>query len=159
MTKYLGEFEGTVDAKGRINIPAGFKKQLPEVEGKQYVLCRGLKQCLLLYTEEQWAVRLEEILNINDSNTESAELKSNLLQGATYVEPDSAGRLQVSKRMLDYANISKDLIFWAKLTHQEIWDTELYDQQFVLPKAELNSLNDKILGTHHLKTPKEKPNE
>ncbi|HPI54391.1 MAG TPA: division/cell wall cluster transcriptional repressor MraZ [Chitinophagaceae bacterium] len=150
MPNYLGEFEATLDSKGRIIIPSGFKKQLPEVEGKRYVLCRGIDQYLLLYTESQWEIRLQEIALLNDSNEESAFLKRSLLNGATFVEPDSAGRIQLSKRMLEYANITKDIIFSAQITKQEIWDATTYDQHLQTQKEEVKALNAKILGNRHL---------
>jgi len=54
MTGFLGEYEATLDAKGRFLLPAGFKKQLPENGIEVFVINRGFEKCLSLYTPESW---------------------------------------------------------------------------------------------------------
>ncbi|HEX2627584.1 MAG TPA: MraZ N-terminal domain-containing protein, partial [Chitinophagaceae bacterium] len=54
MTGFLGEFEATLDTKGRFLLPAGFKKQLPEEESNRFVINRGFEKCLTLYPVKNW---------------------------------------------------------------------------------------------------------
>ena len=53
MIGFLGEYEATLDSKGRFLLPAGFKKQMPEGEGTQFVMNRGFEKCLSLYPHEK----------------------------------------------------------------------------------------------------------
>ena len=65
MTGFLGEFEATLDAKGRFLLPAGLKKQMPEGEGNLFVINRGFEQCLALYTIKNWEPLFAEINKLN----------------------------------------------------------------------------------------------
>ena len=66
MTGFLGEFEATLDAKGRFLLPAGFKKQLPEGEDSRFVINRGFEKCLALYPVKNWEPLFADISKLND---------------------------------------------------------------------------------------------
>ena len=61
MIGFLGEYEATLDAKGRFLLPAGFKKQLPEEGANQFVINRGFEKCLTLYPLQSWKPIFSEI--------------------------------------------------------------------------------------------------
>ena len=90
MAKILGEFEVTLDPKGRFMLPIGLKKQLPEGEGGSFVLNRGVEKCLTLYTMKQWEKIEAVILKLNDFNDVASKVKRQLLSGATILETDAA---------------------------------------------------------------------
>ena len=114
MSNYIGEYEVTIDAKGRFMIPTGFKRQLNTEVVTTYVISRGFESCLTLYTNEQWK-KIEQIVNgLNDFNPKSRILKRKFLNGATPIEADAAGRLLLSKQLLEHAGITKDAVFSAK---------------------------------------------
>ena len=93
MTGFLGEFEATLDDKGRFVVPAGFKKQLPEEETVKFVINRGFEKCLALYPMRTWEPLFEKITGLNEFDPKQREFRRAFLNGATYVEPDSAGRI------------------------------------------------------------------
>jgi MraZ protein len=93
MTGFLGEFEATLDAKGRFLLPAGFKKQLPEEEQGRFVINRGFEKCLTLYPIKNWEPLFADISKLNDFDPKVREFRRYFLNGATFVEPDTAGRL------------------------------------------------------------------
>ena len=66
MTGFLGEFESTLDAKGRFLLPAGLKKQLPEGENTRFVINRGFEKCLTLYPRQSWEPLFAKISTLND---------------------------------------------------------------------------------------------
>jgi MraZ protein len=130
MTGFLGEFEATLDAKGRFLLPAGIKKQLPEAEGSRFVINRGFEQCLGLYPIKNWEPLFTEISKLNDFDPKAREFRRRFLNGATTVEPDSAGRLLVPPNLKDYAGLQKDIVLVSAVNKIEIWDSSKYHKLF-----------------------------
>ena len=130
MTGFLGEYEATLDAKGRFLLPAGFKKQLPEAEGSRFVINRGFEKCLALYPVKNWEPLFAEISKLNDFDPKVREFRRNFLNGATFVEPDSAGRLLVPPNLKMHADLQKDIVLVAAVNKIEIWDSNKYKQLF-----------------------------
>ena len=130
MIGYLGEFESTLDAKGRFHLPVGFKKQLPEQEGSLFVINRGFEKCLALYPVKDWEPLFAEISKLNDFEPNVRQFRRYFLNGATFVEPDSAGRLLVPPNLKEHAELQKDIVLVAGVDKIEIWDSNKYKQFF-----------------------------
>ncbi len=130
MTGFLGEFESTVDAKGRFLLPAGFKRQLPEGEITTFVINRGFEKCLSLYPKKSWDPLYAQISTLNDFDPKVREFRRYFLNGATEVEPDTAGRILIPQNLKDYAGLGKDIVLAAAVDKIEIWDKEKYQQFF-----------------------------
>ncbi len=130
MTGFLGEFEATLDAKGRFLLPAGFKKQLPEEETSRFVINRGFEKCLALYPVKNWEPLFADISKLNDFDPKVREFRRQFLNGATFVEPDSAGRLLVPPNLKLHADLQKDIVLVAAVNKIEIWDSNKYKQLF-----------------------------
>jgi MraZ protein len=130
MTGFLGEFEATLDANGRFLLPAGIKKQLPEAEGSWFVINRGFEQCLGLYPIKNWEPLFTEISKLNDFDPKAREFRRRFLNGATTVEPDSAGRLLVPPNLKDYAGLQKDIVLVSAVNKIELWDSSKYHKLF-----------------------------
>jgi len=130
MIGFLGEFEATLDAKGRFLLPAGFKKQMPEGESSVFVINRGFEKCLSLFPEKNWEPLFAEIYKLNDFDPRVREFRRQFLNGATTVEPDSAGRLLIPSNLKEHAGLEKDIVLVAALNKFEIWDSKKYKQLF-----------------------------
>jgi MraZ protein len=130
MIRFLGEYEATLDAKGRFLLPVGFKKQLPEAESLRFVINRGFKKNLNLYPIQNWDQLFDEIEKLNDFDPKVREFLDNFLNGATFVEPDSAGRLLIPPNLKEQSGLGKDIVLVAKIKRIEIWDSNKYKQLF-----------------------------
>lgn len=130
MKGFIGEYEATLDAKGRFLLPAGFKKQLPENGGENFIINRGFESCLSLYTLESWEPIFNEIGKLNDFVRKDRDFKRYFLNGATQVNPDTAGRLLVPKNLIEYAGLEKDIVLVSAIDKIEIWDKIKYQQFF-----------------------------
>ena len=130
MTGFLGEFEATVDAKGRFLLPAGLKKQLPEGENTRFVINRGFEKCLSLYPKQSWDPLYAKISTLNDFDPKVREFRRYFLNGATEVELDSAGRLLLPPNLKEYAGLDKDIILASAVDKIEIWSAENYKKFF-----------------------------
>lgn len=130
MIGFLGEYEATLDPKGRFLLPAGFKKQLPAEGGNLFVINRGFEKCLSLYPMTSWEPIYERISMLNDFDHKVREFRRYFLNGATQLELDSAGRLLVPPNLKDHAGLEKDIVLVAAVNKIEIWDKSKYQQFF-----------------------------
>ena len=147
MTGFLGEFEATLDAKGRFLLPAGLKKQLPEGDANLFVINRGFEQCLTLYPIKSWEPLFADINKLNEFDPKARQFRRHFLNGATHVEPDSAGRLLVPPNLKDHAGLQKDIVLVSAVNKIEIWDSNKYKQFFDSISSEaLSDLGNQVLG-------------
>lgn len=129
MLNLLGEYEATIDSKGRFLVPGSLKKQLPEGESRM-IISRGIEKCLTLYPISSWEPIVARIRQLNDFDPKVREFKRLFLGGATEVEMDSAGRLLLPPQLKEYAGLSKDITLAADLDKINIWDSSKYKQFF-----------------------------
>jgi len=130
MTGFLGEFEATLDPKGRFLLPAGIKKQLQEGENTQFVINRGFEKCLTLYPMSSWTPIFQKISQLNDFDPKVREFRRYFLNGAIALELDSAGRLLVPKNLAEHAGLEKDIVLVSAVNKMEIWDKTHYQKFF-----------------------------
>ena len=146
MIGFLGEYDVTLDAKGRFLLPAGFRKQLPETSANQFVINRGFESCLTLYTMDQWQGISQKLNELNDFNPKVREFKRLFLNGATIVELDSAGRMNLPKSLMESAGLKKEIIFSAQGNKVEIWDKEKYYRYIQDSAANFSNLAAEVAG-------------
>lgn len=140
MTNFLGEYEVALDAKGRFLLPSGFRKQLPESNGGNFVINRGFEKCLVLYTVEVWNPIANKINKMNDLVPSVRDFKRLFMNGATPLEMDSADRLLLPKQLLEYAGIRKDMIIAAQGNKVELWDKDTYYEYLRQNAARMGAL-------------------
>ncbi|MBA2329883.1 MAG: division/cell wall cluster transcriptional repressor MraZ [Bacteroidota bacterium] len=127
---FLGEYEATMDAKGRFLLPAGIKRQLPENEITRFVINRGFEKCLSLYPLQSWQPLFNQISTLNDFDQEVRSFRRYFLNGAIEVEQDTAGRILVPQNLKEYAGLGKDLVLAAAVNKIEIWNKDEYQKFF-----------------------------
>jgi len=130
MIGFLGEYEVTLDSKGRFLLPAGLKKQMPEEDPASFVINRGFEKCLTLYPLKSWEPIFSNISKLNDFDPKVREFRRWFLNGATQMDLDSAGRLLVPKNLADHAGLEKDVVLVSAVNKIEIWDKVKYQQFF-----------------------------
>lgn len=136
MNNFHGEYEATVDSKGRFLLPGGLKKQMPETE-TSFMLNRGFESCITLYTVQDWENEATKINNLDKYDEEARLLKRMMNRGLSKVELDTAGRMLLPPTLKEYAGIEKDIVIAAQGDYIEIWDAKKYKQLFedFSPKA------------------------
>ena len=130
MIRFLGEYEATLDAKGRFLFPVGFKRQLPQEESQRFVINRGFKKNLNLYPIQNWDQLFDEIEKLSEFDPKVREFLDFFLNGATFIESDNAGRLLIPPNLKEQAGLEKDIVLVAKIKRIEIWDSNKYKQLF-----------------------------
>lgn len=130
MIGFLGEYEATVDAKGRFLLPAAIRKKLPENSTDQFVINRGFEKCLSLYPVINWQPIFEGISKLNDFDPKVREFRRYFFNGATELELDTAGRLLIPPNLREHAGIDKDIVLVGSVQKIEIWDKNKYKEFF-----------------------------
>jgi len=146
MTNLIGEYECKVDAKGRLLVPSGLRKQFsPEAEGKLYVK-RGIESCLELYQKHDWELVSEKVSNLNQFVKKNRVFAWKFISGATQLELDSVGRVNLPKNLLEYAGVKKDLVLFAYGNKIEIWDKLSYDSELEMSDDDFAGLAEDVMG-------------
>ena len=130
MIGFLGEYEATLDSKGRFLLPAGIKKQLPDGVQPVFVVNRGFEKCLTVYPIQSWTPIYETISSLNDFDPKVREFRRYFLNGAMQLELDSAGRILLPKNLMEHAGLEKDIVLVSAVNKLEIWDKNKYQQFF-----------------------------
>ncbi len=142
----LGEYECKIDAKGRMRLPSGLINQLGERESHHFVINRGFEKHLMLYPEEVWDRITEEVNSLNLYTKKNRDFVRYFYRGAQKVTMDSADRILVTKRLLEYAEIDKDVILSAYNDRIEIWSMEEYERILDEEPDDFSDLAEDVLG-------------
>jgi MraZ protein len=135
--RFLGNIEARTDAKGRVFLPAAFRKQLQMAGEEQLVLRTDVHgKCLVLYPESAWVKRLDQIsAQVSEWDEEEQMVLREFMAQAEILTLDGNGRFLISKRLLQAAGINQSVRFIGMNDTIEIWAQEKTEQPF-LPQAE-----------------------
>ena len=110
---FMGEYNHTIDAKGRLIVPSKFREAL----GDTFVVTKGLDGCLFVYDNEEWQAFEEKLRSLPITNKEARQFARFFLAGAAEVEVDKQGRILVPNILREFAQISKDVVLILSLIH------------------------------------------
>lgn len=114
----IGEFEHSLDAKGRLIMPAKLRESI----GERFVVTKGLDGCLFAFSLDEWANFEEKLKMLPLSNKNSREFSRFFLSGATECEIDKQGRFLIPNNLRDAANLEKEVVIIGVGTRIEIWN-------------------------------------
>ena len=120
---FLGEYEHSIDTKGRVAVPAKFRTQL---EGG-LVVTRGFERCLQVYPMEQWQALSERVSSLSLGSTEARQLRRLLFASAFDTELDKQGRILLPAGLREYASIGDTAVVAGMNTYFEIWSQDAWD--------------------------------
>lgn len=146
MTNLIGEFECKIDTKGRIMVPAGLVKQLPEEALNKFVINRGFEKCLVLYPKNEWETISKEINQLNLYNKKNRDFVRYFFRGATELAMDGSNRLLFPKKLLEYAAIEKELVLFAFSNRVEVWDKATYENMMTDEPEDFADLAEEVMG-------------
>lgn len=146
MSHFLGEFDCKLDAKGRMMIPVGLKKQLPEAENEGLVINRGFEKHLVIYTRKEWDKIVDDLSKLNQYEKKTREFIRYFTRGATELTLDAAGRVLLPKNLLEYAGIDAEVVLACQFNKIEVWAQAAYDAQMDDEPENFANLAEEVMG-------------
>lgn len=121
---FMGEYNHTVDPKGRLIVPSKFREQL----GNEFVVTKGLDGCLFVYPNEEWQNIEEKFRSISMTSKSARKFSRFFFAGAATVELDKQGRILIPPVLREYADLQKDTVLVGVLSRIEIWDKDRWQE-------------------------------
>lgn len=121
---FIGEYQHTIDDKGRLAVPAKFRNEL----SKGAVVTRGLDNCLFLYPQKDWEELAEKLSKLPISKKNTRAFARLMLAGAMDCEIDKQGRIILPDYLRKYANVTKKVVVAGLYNRLEIWDEETWNK-------------------------------
>ena len=126
-----GQYQHSIDAKGRLFIPAKLREEL----GETFYVTMGMDGCLSVYSDVSWARFTEKFESLPYTKTKSMRV---LFANAAKCEPDAQGRILIPSKLRNYAKLQKDVVVIGVSNRAEIWNAE---QWLAMEDEELNPDN------------------
>jgi MraZ protein len=116
----IGEYEHSLDEKGRLIMPAKLKDDI----GEKFVITKGLDGCLFVYSQKEWKLFEDKLRTFPLTNKDARALMRFFLAGAIQAEIDKQGRFLITSNLREFAELEKEIIIIGVLTKIEIWSKE-----------------------------------
>jgi len=143
---FTGEFRYSIDSKGRVNIPAKFRKALPDTSEDTFVVTRGLDENIVVYSLDKWQQIEEELLKLSSRLPGHRAYKRQATRFATPLKFDSQGRVAIPINLLQHAGVEKEVVIIGMIDEIEIWDPvvlERYEKtEFQLDAEDIQAIDD-----------------
>src|SRR5688500_17684342 len=114
---FLGEFEHSIDDKGRLSIPAKFRQALDE----GLFITRGLDRCLVIWDGESWRAMAERVRTLNPWQADARRMQRHFFSGAVEAQPDKLGRVVLPQYLRAYAGLGGEVIVVGLADRIEVW--------------------------------------
>lgn len=139
---FMGEYHHSLDEKGRIIIPSKFREEL----GDSFVLTRGLENCLFVYAMEDWNKIVENLKKLPFTKKDARNFTRFFLSGATVVELDKQGRINITSPLTSYANLEKECVIVGVNDRVEIWSKDKWENFFDENSENLSDIAENLFA-------------
>ncbi|MBI2984651.1 MAG: division/cell wall cluster transcriptional repressor MraZ [Candidatus Kerfeldbacteria bacterium] len=119
---FIGEYHHALDAKGRLQIPVKFRKEL----ARGAVVTRGLDNCLFVYNEREWNALADKLARLPISKANTRAFSRLMLAGAMELEIDRQGRAVLPEYLRQYAGLKKAVVIAGLYNRLELWDKDVW---------------------------------
>ena len=137
---FLGEYEHSLDAKGRLAIPARFRALL----GEGAVITRNFDGCLVIYPADVWRTVAERLDSLTSTQEAARMAKRFVFSGATECEFDKQGRVLVPAFLRTYAGLGETAVVVGQYSRIEIWDSGRWRETSSRAEAESGSIAEQL---------------
>ncbi|WP_313374802.1 division/cell wall cluster transcriptional repressor MraZ [Chishuiella sp.] len=147
MNSLIGTYECKVDTKSRLPIPVTLKKQMADYLEDGFVLKRSVFQnCLELHPIKEWEKIMTDLNKLNRFVKKNNDFIRVFTAGLKLIEVDSNGRIQISKDLVKFAGINKDVVLNSSVNMIEIWDKEKYEEVVNVDDFDFATLAEDVMG-------------
>ena len=143
----IGTYECKADAKGRLMLPAAYKKQLASVLNDGFVLKRSVFQpCVELYPRSEWDKMMQKVNKLNRFKKKNNDFIRRFTAGVKEIEIDATGRILIPKDLIAFAGIQKELVLSSAINIIEIWDKNNYEKAVDEATDDFADLAEEVMG-------------
>ena len=137
---FIGEYAHSLDLKGRMAIPAKFRKGL--VSGA--IITRGLDRCLFIFSKTEWEKLATKLIDLPLAQANSRAFVRLMMSGAVDVEIDNQGRVLVPEYLRQYAGLSKNAVVTGLLNRIEVWDEASWKEYKTKTESQSDEIAEKM---------------
>lgn len=138
---FMGEYQHTIDDKGRLIMPAKFREDL----GEKFVITKGLDGCLFIYPEQEWKVLEEKLRTLPFTRADARAFSRFFFSGATECELDKQGRVLLPGNLRSYSNLIKEVLIIGVSSRVEIWSKETWEEYNNQTQQSYEELAEKLV--------------
>jgi len=124
---FRGQYKYSIDAKGRISIPAKLRRHVSPEAQDTFMMTRGTQTCIDIYPLDQWLVFEEKLSNLNQFNPDDIRFIRTILQYASEDKLDSQSRILIPQPLIEYAKIEKEVLILGALKKIEVWNPKIFE--------------------------------
>ncbi|MGG4490624.1 division/cell wall cluster transcriptional repressor MraZ [Metabacillus idriensis] len=139
---FMGEYHHTIDAKGRMIVPAKFREEL----GETFVITRGLDQCLFGYPMSEWKLIEDKLKALPLTKKDARAFTRFFFSGAVECELDKQGRINLAAPLLHYAKLEKECVVIGVSNRIELWDKAIWDTYVTEQEDSFAEIAENMIG-------------
>ncbi|MBS2968870.1 division/cell wall cluster transcriptional repressor MraZ [Metabacillus sp. KIGAM252] len=139
---FMGEYQHTIDAKGRMIVPAKFRDGL----GESFVLTRGLDQCLFGYPMSEWIILEDKLKTLPLTKKDARAFTRFFFSGAVECELDKQGRINIASALLNYAKLEKDCVVIGVSNRIELWSKPIWEDYIDQQEDSFAEIAENMIG-------------
>jgi transcriptional regulator MraZ len=127
MTFFKGQEQYSIDAKGRVNIPAKMRKCISPEANDTFAITRGVDKCIEVYPLDEWKKYEEKFRGMNQYDERKRYFLRTILRWTEEVSLDAQQRITVPKKLIGFAGIEKQAVIVGMGDHIELWKPEEFE--------------------------------
>ena len=140
LSMLMGEYHHNIDEKSRLIIPAKFRSEL----GERFVITKGLDKCLFVYSETEWNKLMQKVSSLQFTKKNVRAFERTFIGGASLIEFDKQGRINITSPLVHYANIKKECVIIGVSERLEIWSKEEFESYINDNEDNLEQITENI---------------
>jgi|SRR5699024_2188728 len=147
MSGFKGQYQHSVDKKGRVSLPAKLRKNLNPDAKESFTILRGLEKCLYIYPADEWQKVEDRLAKINSFSKEGRTVKRNFLRFAEDFTLDKQNRVPLSQSLCEWAGIDGQAVFIGSGERIEVWSPQkLEEMDAELSNESYQELFERVMG-------------
>lgn len=139
---FMGEFQHTIDTKGRLIVPHKFRNAL----GERFIATKGLDTCLFVYPVGEWQQLEEKLKSLPITSADARAFVRFFFSRATECELDKQGRILLPANLREYAKLEKEVVLLGVSNRVEIWSKDEWESYSDRPENNFEEIAEKLVG-------------
>jgi len=143
---FYGEFQHSIDRKGRLILPAKFREVAKAHFIEKFFVNRGLDKCLFMFAEEEWRSQESKLKAISFTKQQSRVFNRLYFSGAVEVAFDTQGRILLPQYLKDFAEIKRDVVLVGVSNRIEIWAKDKWQEFYGNSRQSYEEIAEKLIN-------------